>query len=144
MIVLDETAPEMSETQLDWLEGELQAAKSGRGTGDRDRRRGHRSPDPGGAQTVGHAREDPRHGLARNPAGPVRTAGKGNVARAKAACSSASAYFYDAREQNEHKPLRAGGESIEAYGSGTLGYINKRRTRPPETSTERAGSCWRR
>jgi hypothetical protein len=34
----------------------------------------------------------------------------------------ASAYFYDAPEQNVTFPLRFGGESIPTFGSGTLGY----------------------
>ncbi len=38
-------------------------------------------------------------------------------------CASASAYFYDAPEQNETKPLLVGSESIPTFGSGTLGYV---------------------
>ncbi len=36
----------------------------------------------------------------------------------------ASAYFYDSPEENVQKPLRAGGESIPTFGSGTLGYVD--------------------
>ncbi len=36
----------------------------------------------------------------------------------------ASAYFYDSPEENVTKPLRAGGEAIPTFGSGTLGYVN--------------------
>ena len=36
----------------------------------------------------------------------------------------ASAYFYDSPEENVQRPLRAGGESIPSFGSGTLGYID--------------------
>jgi hypothetical protein len=36
----------------------------------------------------------------------------------------ASAYFFDAPENNISVPLRVGGESIPSYGSGTLGYIS--------------------
>ena len=36
----------------------------------------------------------------------------------------ASAYFYDATEQNVQETLRAGGGSIRIFGSGTLGYVN--------------------
>jgi hypothetical protein len=39
-------------------------------------------------------------------------------------CDGASAYFYDATEQNVHETLRAGDGSIPTFGSGTLGYIN--------------------
>src|SRR6202035_3403924 len=42
------------------------------------------------------------------------------------ACDSASAYFYDAPEENVAKPLRAGADQIPSFGSGTLGYVNVR------------------
>lgn len=35
----------------------------------------------------------------------------------------ASAYFYDAPEENRHAPL-TGAPSVETFGSGTLGYVN--------------------
>ncbi len=35
----------------------------------------------------------------------------------------ASAYFYDAPEENVRSSLRAGGEEIPTFGSGTLGYV---------------------
>lgn len=35
----------------------------------------------------------------------------------------ASAYFYDAPEENVSLPLRVGGSSIPTFGSGTLGYV---------------------
>ncbi len=38
--------------------------------------------------------------------------------------SAASAYFYDAPEQNRTETLRIGSESIPVFGSGTLGYVN--------------------
>jgi hypothetical protein len=38
--------------------------------------------------------------------------------------AEASAYFYDAPEENVRKPLRACGKSIESFGSGTLGYVD--------------------
>jgi hypothetical protein len=38
--------------------------------------------------------------------------------------ASASAYFFDAPEENIAQPLRVGGESIPTFGSGTLGYGN--------------------
>jgi hypothetical protein len=37
----------------------------------------------------------------------------------------ASAYFYDAPEQNVHGVLQVGGESIPTFGSGTLGYVQQ-------------------
>jgi hypothetical protein len=36
----------------------------------------------------------------------------------------ASAYFYDAPEQNVKRPLQVGASHIETFGSGTLGYVN--------------------
>ncbi|HTQ68967.1 MAG TPA: hypothetical protein VMI13_09790 [Solirubrobacteraceae bacterium] len=124
VIVLDETTPEMGENELIWLEGELQDAKS--------------AGEPAIAIGAGDIEAQIRAGrkqsaaLAKILVTGSRSTPAGLCARlererthAEGACSSASAYFYDAREQNEHKPLRAGGESIEAYGSGTLGYINQ-------------------
>ncbi len=123
VIVLDETAPEMSETQLAWLEGELQAAKAagepaiaiGAGDVEAQIRAGRKQSAALAKILVTGSRSTPAGLCARlEKEGP----------HAEGACSAASAYFFDAREQNEHRPLRAGGESIEAYGSGTLGYIN--------------------
>ncbi|HXB65694.1 MAG TPA: hypothetical protein VNV42_12565 [Solirubrobacteraceae bacterium] len=37
--------------------------------------------------------------------------------------ASASAYFFDAPEQNRAYPISAGGKSIPTWGSGTLGYV---------------------
>jgi hypothetical protein len=52
----------------------------------------------------------------------------GDGAAAEAAqtivAGGASAYFYDAPEQNVTRTLRAGGASIPAFGSGSLGYVN--------------------
>ena len=39
----------------------------------------------------------------------------------------ASAYFFDSPEENVEEPLRFGGESIPAIGSGTLGDVNYQR-----------------
>ena len=121
--MLDETGPEMSDTQLSWLEGELQAAKSADEPAIAIGVRGPRSPDPCRTQTVRTLAKILVTGSVGVPAGHLRTASPEH-ARGETACSSASAYFYDSREENEHKPLRAGGEAIEAYGSGTLGYVN--------------------
>jgi len=123
VIVLDESAPEMSETQLTWLEGELQGAKAagepaiaiGAGDIEAQIRAGRKQSVTLAKILVTGSRSTPAGLCAR-----LETEG----GHAEGPCSSASAYFFDAREQNEHRPLRAGGESIEAYGSGTLGYIN--------------------
>lgn len=49
--------------------------------------------------------------------------------------ASASAYFFDFPEQNRAYRLSAGGRSLPAYGSGTLGYV----TPPAPTNKEFAG-----
>jgi hypothetical protein len=124
VIVLDETAAEMSEAQLTWLEGQLQGA--------------HAAKEPAIAIGSGDIEAQVRAGRAQSATlAKILVAGSRSTAAGEcerlqqeassneSACSSASAYFYDAREQNEHKPLRSGSESIEAYGSGTLGYVNR-------------------
>ncbi len=55
-------------------------------------------------------------------AGDVQAAEVAHVLLAPTA--SASAYFYDAPEENVTKPLQVGPESIPTFGSGTLGYVN--------------------
>jgi hypothetical protein len=112
VIVLDNSTP-VGEAQLTWLERELKAAST--------------AGKP--AIVVGNA----------NIAGQIEAGGPTAAAAAKvarilvcgtlaAACKrladGASAYFFDSPEQNVKLPLRVGGESIETYGSGTLGYVS--------------------
>jgi hypothetical protein len=56
------------------------------------------------------------------------SAGDGQAARVAAALTrpvgGASAYFFDAPEEDVHKPLSFAGQSIPSFGSGTLGYGN--------------------
>jgi hypothetical protein len=98
VIVLDDSS-DVDPVQLGWLEGQLQSAKT--------------SPIP--AIVLGNADLS-----AQIAAGDVQA---GNVASALV-LGGASAYFYDSPEENVTKSLRAGGESIPAFGSGTLGYVN--------------------
>lgn len=113
VIVLDESA-EVGPEQLQWLEGELQGAKS--------------ASEP--AIVVGHG--DLNAALATGAVWATEltrvlvtgTRASANPCATKTGCASASAYFYDSPEENVTKPLRIDGEQIETFGSGTLGYIN--------------------
>ena len=114
VIVLDESAGEVGPEQLQWLEAELQGAKS--------------AGEP--AIVVGHA--DLNADLATGAVWAtelVRVLVTGTRAVADpcattSGCASASAYFYDSPEEDVTKPLRIDGEQIETFGSGTLGYVN--------------------
>jgi hypothetical protein len=113
VIVLDDTA-DVNATQLQWLEGELRAAKE--------------AGEPAivvGAADLG----------AQIAAGDARAAAvakvlvTGSLASPRGACASAcdsaSAYFYDAPEANVSGQLHYEAEPpIPAIGSGTLGYVN--------------------
>jgi hypothetical protein len=101
VIVLDDSSS-VDGAQLEWLTHELEQAKS-----------------------------------AKEPAIAVGNAdiGKLSAARVQWAASvaaelvegGASAYFYDAREENVDLPLRSGANSIPSFGSGTLGYVQYNR-----------------
>jgi hypothetical protein len=110
MIVLDDSGP-VDEAQRLWLASELEGAKA--------------VNEP--AIVVGSANLN-----ARIAAGDPNAA---EVARLLVApCTEggecvdngagASAYFFDAPEENVDLPLRSGSASIPAFGSGTLGYVN--------------------
>ncbi|MGP0101082.1 MAG: hypothetical protein ACLPUT_05595 [Solirubrobacteraceae bacterium] len=122
VIVLDETAAEISEAQLSWLEGELQGA--------------HAAREPAVAIGAGDIEAQIRAGRAQSAAlAKILVTGSRSTPAGlcerlelehstnEGSCSRASAYFYDSPEENEHAPLRSSTESIEAYGSGTLGYV---------------------
>ncbi len=124
VIVLDETTAEMSEEQLAWLEGQLEAAHNAHepaivvGTGDVE------------AQIAAARRQSAAlakvlvTGHRSSPAGLCTQLEQAHAPDSDR-CNSASAYFFDAPEVNEQRPLRSGGESIPSFGSGTLGYVNK-------------------
>ncbi|HWY17510.1 MAG TPA: hypothetical protein VNY27_02235 [Solirubrobacteraceae bacterium] len=98
IIVLDDSR-EVDPTQLGWLAGRLDdAGKEGKP-----------------AIVVGAADLN-----AQITAGDVQAAA---VAHALYS-GGASAYFYDAREENVQAPLLGGDGSIKEFGSGTLGYVN--------------------
>jgi hypothetical protein len=108
-IVLDDGS-EVGPEQMAWLEAELASAKSAG------------QPAIAIGETDLNARVSAGQAWARRVTellvnGPSACSGGG------ARCG-ASAYFYDAPEEDVHRPLQANGSSIEAYGSGTLGYIS--------------------
>jgi hypothetical protein len=95
-IVLDDSN-DVDATQREWLEGEL----AGRAKG-----------EP--AIVIGTANLNTQ--IAAGDPSAIAVAGI--LQR-----GGASAYFYDAPEENRHAPL-TGAPSVEAFGSGTLGYVN--------------------
>jgi hypothetical protein len=99
-IVLDDTR-DVDSTQLGWLAGQLQSAKE------------HHEP----AIVIGNADLN-----AQIAAGDVQAQELAKVLVKGPA--SASAYFYDAPEENVTKPLVVEKEEIPTFGSGTLGYVN--------------------
>jgi hypothetical protein len=99
VIVLD-NSKDVGQAQLEWLEAELENAKLV-------------AQEP--AIVIGNA-----YLQAQIAAGDGAAL---NVARALVS-DGASAYFYDAPEENLALPLQVGSESIPTFGSGTLGYVN--------------------
>jgi hypothetical protein len=119
VIVLDYSAPTLGDGQSCWLAGQLADAGQ-QGTpaivvGDRDL----------GGQAPSAARD-------AASVVPILVDGTPPPGCAPAGePSGASAYFFDFPEQNRSYRLTAGGRSIPAFGSGTLGYLAPQR--PQET-----------
>jgi len=114
MIVLDDASGEVGEPQLEWLEAQLAAAKA----------QGRAAVAIGAADLAAQV----AGGDAR-ASELVRVLVTGSRSGASCdqtsqPCNSASAYFYDAPEEDVAKPLRAGNDQIPSFGSGTLGYVN--------------------
>ncbi|HME02562.1 MAG TPA: hypothetical protein VKG38_05965 [Solirubrobacteraceae bacterium] len=99
VIVLDDTRT-LGGEQLGWLEGELEAAFG---------------VEP--AIVVGNA--DLNEQLAAKGAVQERAAELAVVL----VHYGASAYLFDAKEEDVHRSLTVGGQSIPTFGSGTLGYV---------------------
>ena len=97
LLVLDESG-EVDSVQRAWLAQELSAAK---------------------------ARGVPAIVLGSADLNAQIAAGQGSAAEVAQTLvnGGASAYFYDAPEQNIELPLRVGSRSIQTFGSGTLGYV---------------------
>lgn len=110
VIVLDYSLSALGESESCWLAGELAGARSAGVpaivVGERDLAR----QAPNAASDAGQV--VPILLGSQVPSGcPVGTA------------ASASAYFFDYPEQNRAYSLSAGGRSIPAFGSGSLGYV---------------------
>lgn len=115
VIVLDDSA-DVESTQLTWLEQELEGAK----------RHAETTKEPLPAIVIGNSDLDAQVAAGDEQATRVITAlvtGSTHCQEKHETCG-ASAYFYNAPEENVKKPLRADGESIEEIGSGTLGYVS--------------------
>jgi hypothetical protein len=98
VIVLDDTT-DVGSTQQAWLKAQLEEAAN--------------LPQP--AIVVGNA----------NLKAQVEAHDAAAIAVAEIlAGGHASAYFYDATEQNVQETLQVGAYSIPVFGSGTLGYVN--------------------
>ncbi|HEX8715163.1 MAG TPA: hypothetical protein VF706_06295, partial [Solirubrobacteraceae bacterium] len=107
-IVLDDGS-EVGPAQMGWLEGQLAGAKA--------------AGQP--AIVVGEADLNARIAAGQAWARQLAALLVGGPAACRTgggAQCGASAYFYDAPEENVHRPLQSGGQSIETFGSGTLGY----------------------
>ncbi len=107
-LALDDGA-EVGPLQLEWLERELRSAAG--------------SSEP--AIAIGEADLNAR--IAAGQAWAKRVAallvnGPSGCPAGMQRCG-ASAYFYDSPEEDVHKPLQSGANSIQAFGSGTLGYV---------------------
>jgi hypothetical protein len=102
VVVLDNTG-DVGQTQGEWLTAELAGARANR--------------EP--AIVVGNANLNTQI-AAGNPSatavGQILTSPE----------TGASAYFFDAPEENSHQPLRMGPGTlpVETFGSGTLGYVS--------------------
>jgi hypothetical protein len=101
VIALD-TSVDPNPNQIAWLAGQLTAAKGA----------GEPAIAVGNADINAEiaAGDSAAAALARTLVGGPETAG-------------ASAYFYDAPQENVAQALRVGGSSIPVFGSGTLGYV---------------------
>ncbi len=110
VVVLDYSQPELGEEQRCWLARELAAAGQAENPaivlGNRD--------------LTGHA-----HNSAADAAlvAPILVTGAAPECEVQGG-NGASAYFFDLPEENRAFQLSAGGLTIPAYGSGTLGYVN--------------------
>jgi hypothetical protein len=116
VIVLDDSS-RVGATQQAWLSRELLAAKQAA------------SPEP--AIVIGNA--DLISAVSAGDADSAEVARilLGQCPEGSSTCINsgdrASAYFFDASEENVTRPLRIGSASIPTFGSGTIGYVNFRK-----------------
>lgn len=104
VLVLDESLRVASSEQLGWLQERLSVAAE--------------AHEP--AIVLGDARLAGESWA--KPLIAVIAGGEGCSPKARSSCASASAYFYDAPEEDARGTLTAGAASVPEFGSGTLGY----------------------
>ncbi|HTA33089.1 MAG TPA: hypothetical protein VK721_06660 [Solirubrobacteraceae bacterium] len=113
VIVLDDSS-RVGATQQAWLSRELLAAMHAA------------SPEP--AIVIGNADLSTAVAAGDADAGEVARILLGQCPEGSSTCinsgARASAYFFDATEENVTRPLRMGSASIPTFGSGTIGYVN--------------------
>jgi hypothetical protein len=110
VIVLDYAAPTLGAEQSCWLAGQLSAA----------RQAARPAVVVGGRDLAGQA---PEAATDAAQVAPILTGASAPEGCAPEGPAAASAYLFDFPEANRAYRLTAGGRSIPAYGSGTLGYV---------------------
>ncbi|HZO07637.1 MAG TPA: hypothetical protein VFB52_14705, partial [Solirubrobacterales bacterium] len=120
VVVLDYSRPELGDGQRCWLAQQLSGAAAV----------GRPAIVVGGRDLAGLAPD-----AAADRTQVIQTL-VGVGAPAGCGVGAASAYLFDFPEENRAYRLSAGGRSIPAYGSGTLGYV----TPPAPTDTDFAGA----
>jgi hypothetical protein len=108
-VVMLDTSNDPGATQRSWLAGQLSTAKN--------------RAEP--VIVVGNLDINARVSAGDSEAAALAQtlAGGQACAQPSAECALASAYFYDAPEQNVEASLRVGAVTIPTFGSGTLGYV---------------------
>jgi hypothetical protein len=113
VIVLDDSS-QVGATQQAWLSRELLAAKQ--------------ASDPEPAIVIGNSNLTSAVAAGDGDAEEVARILLGQCGEGSGTCinpgARASAYFFDASEENITRPLRMGSASIPTFGSGTIGYVN--------------------
>lgn len=108
VLFLDESLREADPAQVEWVQRELAEAQSQK----------EAAIAVGDAKLAGESWAKPLIA--------ALVGGEGCKPTAASSCASASAYFYDAPEEDVTGTLQAGAGSIPEFGSGTLGYEQAR------------------
>ncbi len=120
VMVLDYSQPTLGEAQKCWLAQELSAARS---AGVPAIVVGNRPLDPTLA-AQGTSSTTPVDAAEAASVAPIIVSGSfPSGCPVNGPAGGASAYFFDLPEGNREYQLSAGGRSIPAFGSGTLGYV---------------------
>jgi hypothetical protein len=118
VLVLDYSQPSLGEAQECWLAQELSAARS---AGEPAVVVGNRPLDP---SLTTESSTTPVSAAEAATVVPIIVSGSFPAGcPVNGPAGGASAYFFDLPEQNREYQLSAGGRSIPAFGSGTLGYV---------------------